>query len=48
MSLALSLRYGGGDLDWFAKLPRSRQIDLLALQSLEADEATERQRPRGR
>lgn len=38
MALTLSLRHGGGDLDWFRKLPRTRQAEVIALHDLESEE----------
>ncbi len=44
MAVALSLRYGAGDVRWFHRLPRDQQIDVMALHQVEASDAKDRAR----
>jgi hypothetical protein len=42
MAVALSLRYGAGDVRWFHRLSRDEQIDVMALHQVEVSEAKDR------
>jgi hypothetical protein len=37
VALRYSLRYGAGDLEWFDKLTREQQAELLALERIERE-----------